>query len=53
MATSFTNWQSRDYPGSASAPFRVAETFGPAPQGHDYLDNLRMYWRRTPEATYP
>jgi hypothetical protein len=52
MAQSFTSWQSRDYP-AGSAPFRIAETFGPAPQGHDYLDNLRMYWRRTPEATYP
>ena len=51
MAT-FNQWQSRDYPGS-DAPFRAAETFGPAPRGHDYLDNLRMYWRRTPEATYP
>ena len=52
MAQSFTGWQSRDYPGG-NAPFRVAETFGPAPRGHDYLDNLRMYWRRTPEAVYP
>src|SRR5215510_11759989 len=52
MAQSFTGWQSRDYPGG-NAPFRVAETFGPAPRGHDYLDNLRMYWRRTPEAMYP
>lgn len=53
MAQSFNNWGTRDYPGSIDAPFRVAETFGPAPRGHDYLDNLRMYWRRTPEATYP
>lgn len=52
MAQSFNNWQTRDYPGG-SAPFRVAETFGPAPHGHDYLDNLRMFWRRTPEATFP
>ena len=53
MAQSFTGWQGRDYPQSQDAPFRIAETFGPAPRGHDYLDNLRMYWRRTPEATYP
>jgi hypothetical protein len=50
---SFNPYLSRDYPGSLDAPFRVAETFGPVPRGHDYLDNLRMYWRRTPEATYP
>src|SRR5262245_17363488 len=50
---SFNPYLSRDYPGSMDAPFRVAETFGPAPRGHDYLDNLRMYWRRTPEAQYP
>jgi len=50
---SFNSWQTRDYPGSIDAPFRVAETFGPQPRGHDYLDNLRMYWRRTPEAQYP
>ena len=49
---SFNDWQARDYPGG-TAPFRVAETFGPTPRGHDYLDNLRMYWRRTPEAQYP
>jgi hypothetical protein len=49
---SFTPYQGRDYPGG-DAPFRVAETFGPTPRGHDYLDNLRMYWRRTPEAQYP
>ena len=42
----------QQYP-AGDAPFRTAETFGPAPRGHDYLDNLRMYWRRTPEATYP
>ena len=52
MAQSFNNWSTQDYPGG-TAPFRIAETFGPAPRGHDYLDNLRMYWRRTPEATYP
>src|SRR5262245_12717987 len=50
---SFNPYLSRDYPGSMDAPFRVAETFGPVPRGHDYLDNLRMYWRRTPEAQYP
>ena len=49
---SFTQWQQRDYPGG-TAPFRVAETFGPVPPAHDYLDSVRMYWRRTPEATYP
>ena len=47
-----TNYQRHDYPGS-DAPFRIAETLGPVPRGHDYLDNLRMYWRRTPEAQYP
>lgn len=53
MAQSYENWyRNNQYPGG-SAPFRVAETYGPAPQGHDYMDNLRMYWRRTPEATYP
>lgn len=53
MAQTFTPWYSQNaYPGG-TAPFRIAETHGPAPQGHDYLDNLRMYWRRTPEATYP
>ena len=52
MAQSFNNWQGQDYPGG-SAPFRVAETFGPVPRGRDYLDNLRMFWRRTPEAQYP
>jgi hypothetical protein len=50
---SFNPYLPRDYPQSIDAPFRIAETFGPAPRGHDYLDNLRMYWRRTPEATYP
>jgi hypothetical protein len=53
MAQSFNNWGTRDYPGSIDAPFRVAETFGPTPRGHDYLDSLRMYWRRTPDAQYP
>jgi hypothetical protein len=52
MNTSFTDWQRRDYPGS-DAPFRQAETLGPVPPAHDYLDSVRMYWRRTPEATYP
>jgi hypothetical protein len=53
VMASFTDWQrSNQYPGG-TAPFRIAETFGPAPRGHDYLDNLRMYWRRTPEATFP
>lgn len=53
MAQTFSSVQrSNQYPGG-DAPFRVAETFGPAPRGHDYLDNVRMYWRRTPEATYP
>lgn len=50
---SFNPYLSRDYPQSIDAPFRIAETFGPTPKGHDYLDNLRMYWRRTPEAQYP
>ena len=35
------------------APFRVAETHGPMPFAHDLLDELRMNWRRTPEAEYP
>jgi hypothetical protein len=53
MAQSYNNWYSNNsYPGG-TAPFRIAETFGPVPRGHDELDNLRMYWRRTPEATYP
>jgi hypothetical protein len=50
---SFTQWQrSADYPGG-TAPFRIAETLGPVPPAHDYLDAVRMYWRRTPEAQYP
>jgi len=51
---SFGQWQraGSDYPGS-DAPFRVAETFGPVPYAHNYLDAVRMNWRRTPEATYP
>ena len=44
---------SRDYPGSIDAPFRIAETFGPQPYAHNHLDQVRMNWRRTPEATYP
>jgi len=52
VAQSFSQWQSRDYPGG-DAPFRVAETFGPQPYAHSYLDAVRMNWRRTPEATYP
>ena len=53
MGQSFTQWQgNRDYPGG-DAPFRVAETFGPLPYAHNYLDAVRMNWRRTPEATYP
>jgi hypothetical protein len=47
------NFQQRDYPGALDAPFRVAETFGPQPFAHNYLDAVRMNWRRTPEATYP
>ncbi len=50
---SFTPWQASNQYPAGDAPFRAAETHGPAPRGHDYLDNLRMYWRRTPEATYP
>jgi hypothetical protein len=53
MPQSFAPFQGRDYPGSLDAPFRVAETFGPQPFAHDYLDQVRMNWRRTPEATYP
>ena len=50
---SFSQWQqSNQYP-AGTAPFRVAETFGPVPRGHDYLDTLRMNWRRTPNAEYP
>jgi hypothetical protein len=53
VTQSYQDWyRNNQYPGG-TAPFRVAETFGPAPRGHDELDNLRMYWRRTPEATYP
>src|SRR5262245_14822679 len=53
MAQSFTPWQhSNQYP-AGDAPFRAAEVFGPQPVGHDYLDNLRMAWRSTPEATIP
>lgn len=47
------NWASHNYPGGIDAPFNVAETFGPAPRAHDYLDQLRMAWRSTPEATIP
>jgi len=53
MAQSFNPVQQRDYPGSTDAPFRVAETHGPTPFAHNYLDSVRMNWRRTPEATYP
>lgn len=53
MGQSFNPVQQRDYPGSIDAPFRVAETFGPQPFAHNYLDSVRMNWRRTPEATYP
>lgn len=53
MATSFAQHQGREYPGALDAPFRVAETFGPQPFAHNYLDAVRMNWRRTPEATYP
>jgi hypothetical protein len=42
----------QEYP-AGDAPFRVAETFGPQPRGRDYLDDLRMNWRRTPAAEYP
>jgi hypothetical protein len=50
---SFSQYQaSNQYPGG-DAPFRVAETFGPTPFAHSYLDSVRMNWRRTPEATYP
>jgi hypothetical protein len=47
-----TDWLRHDYPGG-DAPFRPAEMMGPQPRGHDYLDQLRMSWRSTPEATYP
>mgnify|MGYP007033718569 CR=1 FL=1 len=50
---SFNQVQGRHYPGALDAPFRVAETFGPQPFAHNYLDAVRMNWRRTPEATYP
>jgi hypothetical protein len=50
---SFTPWGGRPYPQALDAPFRVAETFGPLPYAHSYLDSVRMNWRRTPEATYP
>ena len=53
MPQSFNPYLSRDYPGSLDAPFRVAETFGPQPFAHDYMDQVRMNWRRTPEAVYP
>ena len=50
---SFSDWQrTGQYPGG-DAPFRVAETFGPQPYAHSYLDSVRMNWRRTPEAQYP
>lgn len=45
-------YRNNQYP-AGTAPFRQAETLGPTPHGHDYLDDLRMSWRRTPEATYP
>lgn len=50
---SYNNVQQRNYPGALDAPFRVAETMGPQPFAHNYLDAMRMNWRRTPEATYP
>jgi hypothetical protein len=50
---SFTPYQTSNQYPAGTAPFRIAETFGPVPRGHDYLDNLRMNWRRTPEAEYP
>jgi hypothetical protein len=53
MAQSFTPYQTSNQYPAGDAPFRIAETFGAAPRGRDYLDNLRMYWRRTPEAEYP
>ncbi len=52
MPQSFTQWQSREYPGG-DAPFRAAETAGPQPVFHDELDAVRSMWRRTPEADYP
>ncbi len=53
VARSFNDWGgNRDYPAS-DAPFRNAETYGPVPFAHDLLDQVRMNWRRTPEAEYP
>lgn len=49
---SFSQNLARDYPQS-DAPFRAAETGGPAPFFHDALDRMRTQWRSTPEATYP
>ena len=49
---SFSQSLSHEYP-QGDAPFRQAETFGPQPVPRDYLDALRMNWRRTPEAQYP
>jgi hypothetical protein len=50
---SFSNYQASNQYPAGDAPFRQAETFGPTPRGHDYLDTLRMNWRRTPNAEYP
>src|SRR6185295_411884 len=50
---SFTPYQTSNQYPAGDASFRVAETFGPVPRGHDYLDDLRMNWRRTPNAEYP
>jgi hypothetical protein len=50
---SFTPYQTSNQYPAGDAPFRVAETFGPVPRGHDALDDLRMNWRRTPNAEYP
>ena len=50
---SFTPYQTSNQYPAGDAPFRIAETFGPVPRGHDYLDDLRMNWRRTPNAEYP
>lgn len=52
MATFTPYLTTNQYP-AGDAPFRVAETFGPTPRGRDYLDDLRMNWRRTPNAEYP
>lgn len=49
---SFNQWQGREYP-QGDAPFRAAETGGPAPFFHDQLDRKRSMWRATPEAQYP